>query len=185
MDTVVQNIHVGAGQLKVEDNNSTDDDVEYKATEEGATLAISRNVEFIEIAEAIGATGGYITGEECTLSVSSLEASAEHIREALGHGTIETTAAGTTQKGLDELSFGGSFEMFDRKLTYTAPRRHNSNLNIIIELYKVVAVTDMDPQFQKSDPTGFGVQFRAINDMTKDAGKRLGKITIETAEETG
>jgi len=181
METVVQNIHVGAGVLKVEDPN-TGNATEYKATEDGATLSIERSVEFIEIAEAIGAVGGYITGEECQLSIQSLEADAEKIKEALGHGEVTTTAAGAEEKGKDELEFGGSFKLDNKTLTYTAPRRHNQNLNIIIELYNVVAVTNLEPQFQKTSKTGFQVQFRAINDMAKDAGKRLGKITIETEE---
>jgi len=184
MADVVQNIHVGPGTLKLEPANNGDD-IEYKATEEGGVLAVSRNLEFIEIDEAIGAVGSYLTGEECTFTIQALEVDAEKIKQALGHGEITTTAAGTGEKGKDELEFGGSFSLLENKLVYTAPRRHNKNLNIIIELYKVVAVTDIEKNMQKGGKMTYQVQFRAINDMDKDAGKRLGKITIETEEETG
>lgn len=180
MAEVVQNIHVGPGILQLDPEG---DSIEYKATEEGGTLSISRDVEFIEIDEAVGAVASYITGEECTFTIQALEVDAEKIKQALGHGTITTTPAGSAQVGMDELEFGGGFTLLENKLVYTAARRHNPNLNIIIELYKVVAVTDVEKNMQKTGKLTYQVQFRAINDMDQEAGQRLGKITIETEEE--
>lgn len=180
----VQDIEVGAGILKLEDVGGGGDETEYKATEEGGVLAYTRSVEFLEIAEAIGAVGQYIVGEECRFSLNSLETNAAKIKELMGHGTIDTTAATAEIKGSDMLEFGGDFTLTEKQLTYTVKRRHNNNLSIIIVLFKVVPVTNIEPRWQKAGPAGYAAQWRAVNDMDKDAGKRLGTITIETDETT-
>lgn len=178
----VQDIEVGAGILKLEDVGGGGDETEYKATEEGGVLAYTRNVEFIQIAEAIGAVGHYLVGEECRFSLNSLETNAAKIKELMGHGTVTTTAAGAGEVGQDELEFGGDFTLTEKQLTYTVKRRSNNNLNIIIVLFKVVPVTNIESQWQKAGPAGYAAQWRAVNDMSRDAGKRLGTMTVETAE---
>jgi len=175
-------IHVGAGVLSLDEGLATALTVE--ATEEGGTLAFSQSLEFIEIDEAIGSVEAFITGEECTFSLTCKEIEAAKVKMAMGHGTISTTAAASGVKGKDELEFGSSGTVTSRTLKYTVPRRHNPALNIIVELYKVVAVPSLEKKFTKKGQTMIAMTFRALNDMTKVAGKRLGKLTYETAEAT-
>ena len=175
-------IHVGAGILSLDEGLATALTVE--ASEEGGTLAYSAALEMIEIDEAIGAVEAFITGEECSFSVTCKEIEAAKVKMAMGHGTITTTAAGVGAKGKDVLEFGSSSTVSKRTLKYTVPRRHNPALNIIVELYAVVAVPTLEKKFTKKGQTMVSMTFRALNDMTKVAGKRLGKITYETAEAT-
>ena len=175
-------IHVGAGILSLDAGLPTALTVE--ASEEGGALAYSVDMEAIEIDEAIGAVEMFITGEECTFVVTCKELEAGKVKMAMGHGTITTTAAGASTKGRDVLEFGSSSAVAKRTLKYTVPRRHNPALNIIVELYSVVAIPSLEKKFSKKGQTLIAMTFRALNDMTKVAGKRLGKITFETAEAT-
>jgi len=175
-------IHVGAGVLSLDEGLSTALTVE--ATEEGGTLAFSAALEAIEIDEAIGPVEMFITGEECTFAVTCKEIEAAKVKMAMGHGTIATTAAGVGTKGKDVLEFGSSSTVTKRTLKYTVPRKHNPALNIVVELYYVVAVPSLEKKFTKKGQTMIAMTFKALNDMTKIAGKRLGKITYETAEAT-
>jgi len=182
MPTNVNLIHVGAGTLSLDEGLAGA--LTVAVTDDGGSLAYSQSLEFIEIEEAIGAVDAYITGEECTFSITCKESEAAKVKMAMGHGTITTTAAAAGVKGKDELEFGSSSAVTKRTLKYTVPRRHNPALNIIIELWSVVAVPKLEKKFTKKGQTMIAMTFRAINDMTKNAGKRLGKITYETAEAT-
>ena len=178
----VNSIHVGAGVLALDEGLATALTVE--ASEEGGTLAFSATIENIEIDEAIGPVEVYITREEWTVAITCKEIEASKVKASMGHGTITTTAAGAGTKGKDVLEFGSSSTATSRTLKYTVPRRHNPALNVIVELYKVVAVPSLEKKFTKKGQTMIAMTFRALNDMTKVAGKRLGKITYETAEAT-
>lgn len=178
---VVDNIHVGPGELVLTRSGTT---ATFSATAAGATLRVSRQVEYIEADELVGVTDGYVVGEEASFEVESLELDANLLKEAFGHGTVTTTAATASVTGKDELEFGGVNTLNVSKITYTANRRNNSSLKATIELYRVVAETDVEKKFTKSGKTQYKVRFRALNDLSKAAGKRLGKITIETAVPT-
>ena len=175
-------IHVGPGVLVIDSGLTTA--VTVEVSEEGGTLAYSQALEFIEIDEAIGAVEAFITGEECTFSLVCQESDAVKVKLAMGHGTITTTAASAGVKGKDVLDFGGNAVVTKKTLKYTVPRRHNTALNIIIDLYYVVAVPSLEKKFTKKGKTLTALTFRALQDVTKTAGKRLGTITYETAEAT-
>ena len=175
-------IHVGAGILSLDEGLATALTVE--ASEEGGTFAFSGELEMIEIDEAIGPVDAFATSEECSFSVTFKELEAAKVKAAMGHGTITTTAAGVGTKGKDVLEFGSNSTVTKRTLKYTVPRRHNPALNIIYELYSVVAIPSLEKKFTKKGQTTVAMTFRALNDMTKVAGKRLGKTTYETAEAT-
>jgi hypothetical protein len=179
---VVDAIHVGPGELVLTRAGGTT--VTYGATEEGGVLRASRQIELIEVDEAVGPVEAHVTGENAEFEIMALELSAPQLREALGHGTVTTTAAATAVTGKDELEFGGSNSLFVSKLTYTAAHRKNPNLKVTIELYRVVAKTDLEKRYTKRGKTVYRVVFQALLDMSKDAGKRLGKITVETAVPT-
>ena len=179
---VIDNIHVGPGELVLTRvlGGSTITST-YSATDDGGVLRVSRALEYIEVAEVVGRADSYIVGEEASFEVMSLVQSASLIREALGHGTVTTTAAATSITGKDELGFGGSSALNQSSLKYRAARRNNPSLFIEIDLWRVVAATDIEKRYNKAGKTSYRVQFQALNDMSKSEGLRLGKITIETA----
>ena len=175
---VLNNIEVGSGVLEIERDGRT---YSFEASEDGGTLSIAREVEFIEVDEVVGRVAAYITGEEASFQLNSLEVDVELLREAIGQGTIETVEVNGQNERV--LTFGGSSEVSVSKLTYTVPRRVNRDLNLIIELNKVVSVSDIEAQQTKQDPTSYPVVFEAMNDMSKEEGARLGKIIKEVSED--
>jgi len=179
----VSKIHVGPGKLTLDAGGANP--ITFEATEEGGLLSYSRSSEPIEIDEAIGAVGYYITGEECYFEVVAKETDAQLLKAAFGHGTITTTAPDLGVKGSDLLEFGGTAQVTEHTLQYVAPRRHNPNLNIQIDLFKVVAMTEEELPFKKAGQTMYRCRFQAVQDLSKQEGKRLGSILIETAEATG
>ena len=179
--TVVDNIHVGPGELVLTRDGTP---VTFAATEEGGMLKVTRALEYIEADEVVGRLDAYITGEEAAFEVMCLEQDASLIKESMGHGTITTTAATASVTGKDEFEFGGGSTLYVSALQYKVPRRNNPNLYITIDLYRVVAEVDVEKKYTKKGKTAFRVRFSALNDMSKAAGKRLGKITIETTAPT-
>lgn len=175
-------IHVGPGVLVIDSGLATA--VTVEVSEEGGTLAYSQALEFIEIDEAIGAVEAFVTGEECAFSLICQESEATKLKLAMGYGTITTTAASAGVKGKDVMDFGGNAVVTKKTLKYTVPRRHNPSLSIIIDLYSVVAVPSLEKKFTKKGKALIAITFRALQDLTKVAGKRLGTITYETAEAT-
>lgn len=173
-------IQVGSGILTLDKDGT--DPVIFNATDEGATLIYSRSSQPIEIDESMSPVDYYIDGEECRFELVANEFDAKRLKEAFGHGTITTTAAEAETPGSDSLEFGGSSVITSKPLEYKVKRRVNKNLHIIIELYKVISVSEVESAFTKTGKTGIPLQFMAIPDTTKEEGKQLGKITIETEE---
>ncbi|MFW6074931.1 MAG: hypothetical protein ACOC9Y_05000 [Chloroflexota bacterium] len=175
-------MHVGPGVLALDLDE--DDEILVEATEEGGTLAYSRALQEIEIAEELGAVDYYIDGEEVTFTVVCRELDVERLKAHFGHGVDTTESATVDEAGYDELAFGGSFQFAEHTLTYTVPQRKNADLNIIIFLRRVVSMTEGELAFQKSAVTGIPMTFRGMPDLSEARGERLGYIRHETEEPT-
>lgn len=183
MPVDVNLIHVGPGFLTLDEGEV--EALEIFATEDGGTLAYSRGVQMIEIAEEVGAIDWFVDGEEITFTVVCRELDAERLKVHFGHGDITTVAANVTDAGYEEFGFGGSYQVDEHTLTYRVPQRKNANLNLIINLHRVVSMTEGDLAFQKSGETGVPLTFRGLADLAQPIGQRLGTIRRETEEATG
>lgn len=180
----VKNIHVGPGTLVLSrvENGSTVT-VTFAATEDGGVLRMNRSVEYVEAAEVVGPLFAYITSEEVTFELQSLELDANIISEAYGFGGVTTVAATTGVPGYDAWAFGGACGLEESSLQYIIPRECKTGaLTITIDLYRVVATPDIEQRYTRSGKTVYRVAFRALADMSKSLGERIGKITVQTSE---
>lgn len=179
----VKMIHVGSGVLTLDKDGP--DAITIEATEDGGTFAYSRTVQELEIDEVVGPVDHYIDGEEANFTVNCNQFDAERLKLAFGHGEIETIAPDATNAGADVLHFGGSFEINEHTLEYKVPHRKNRNLFIVLELHRVISITEGDIGFTRTAKTGIPMTFRALADPSKPEGQRLGTWRIETAPATG
>jgi hypothetical protein len=176
-------IHAGAGDLVLNPDGSP---IDVGFTSEGATLTYNAEIEPIKVDQVLSPVGFFVPGEECIFETILSEASAEKLKIALGNaGTVETQAAGASQKGYSQIKFGGNYILTDYVLEYTAPKRTAANLNIKIRLYKVNISPSFEAVFKKDGTLGFKVTFKAAADTTKSAGEQLGYWREETADMTG
>lgn len=175
-------IHVGAGTLLL---NPDTDAIDLGLCSEGAVLNYKGELEPIEVDQFLAPVGYYVPGEECTFETILSEASATKLKYALGAGTVETVAATATEKGYDQIDFGGNTVLTNYGLEYKAPKRTNRNLYIIVRLHIVNISPNIEQVYDKKKQLGFKLTAKAVCDTTKEAGKQLGYYREETADLTG
>ena len=178
------NIHVGPGTLILNPDSSA---VSIDSSSEGATLNFNAELEAINTDQVLSPVGYFIPGEECTFEMMANEGSANILRYALGatDQSVTTSAADATNKGYDEIKFGGNYVLTDYVLEYIAPRRNNKNLYIRIRLYSVNISPNLEASYVKDGVTYYKLTFKAKADTTKTAGEQLGYYRQETADVTG
>jgi len=161
-ENLVDLIHIGSGTLTLGDTT-------LSASTEGATLSVDRSIEFAEIDEVIGPAIAYLSGEQATLTINALE-----LESAL------EVALDMDEDG----SFGGGYLPEEYELTYEVDDGEGHANNVKIVLFRVVSASSVDSQFSRQNPTGVSLEFQALNDLSKDPGKRIGQITFveETVE---
>ena len=179
-----QNIHVGAGTLTLNPDSSP---MSFDSSAEGATLTYSAELEAINVDQVLSPVGYFIPGEECMFEMMATEATATVLRLALGatDQSVTTQAADASNKGYNEIKFGGNYILTDYVLEYKAVRRNASNLFIVVRLYLVNISPNLEAAYTKDGVTYYKLTFKAKADTSKAAGQQLGYYRQETADVTG
>lgn len=177
------NIHAGAGVLTLNPDTTP---IEFDSTSEGATLTWNAELEPIKVDQILAPVGHFIPGEECKFETMLTEADATTLKYAFGSGaTVSTQTADASNKGYNQITFGGTYLVTDYVLEYKAKRRNAANLYITIRLYIVNLSPNMEAVYKKDGVTYYKVTFLAVADTTKAAGQQIGYYRQETADVTG
>jgi len=161
---VLDSIHVGAGILTLSGSGGT---TVYELSDGGATLNISKDLEFLEVDQHMGKLEAYIVAEDVSFEISSVQFDA---------GLLGTAAGGAGS------TFGGELDIPEYELQYEVEGRTGNKSSITITLYRVVPDPDLQAQFAKNEPTTYPATFTALQDLNREPGSAIGAITIGAGE---
>jgi len=164
------NIIVGAGELEV-------DGVNVGFTNDGVTFSYERTTLEVAPDQVVCAVKYKRTGEVLTITTNLLEATLSNLKLVWDvSGTVESGS------GTSELKFGceSPCEQPEHSLWFSGPGPNCKTR--YIEIYKAFSVEAGEHSYKKDDMTVIPVVFKAVADMTKDAGERFGRI-LDTDED--
>lgn len=178
-------IHIGPGRLSLTEIKEGATVINCGLTKDGAVLKFLQQIEKVQADQLLGPAGFYISGEECEFETLLAEMEMEQLNIALGGGgTVTDVTAGAAQPGGKKLEFGENAAIKEYVLTYTAPKRTNRALNVVVHLYIAKVHPDASLTFAKNGQLAYKVRFVARPDLTKAAGKQLGYVFDELAVAT-
>ena len=177
-------IHVGAGTLILNPDTTP---ITIDSSSDGATLTYSAELEAISIDQILSPVGYFVPGEECMFETLIAEGTCEMLKLALGatDQTVSTVAPTATDKGYDEIKFGGNYVLTEYVMEYRARKRTNKNLNVVVRLYKVAISPNLELAYTKDGVSYYKLTLKAMADTTKDYGEQLGYYRQENYEATG
>lgn len=183
MSITASNIHAGAGVLTLNPDTTP---IVLESSSDGATIKFSGELEPIYVDQVLAPVGHFIPGEECTFETMLAEGDATTLKYALASGeAVSTQSADASNKGYNQINFGGTYIVTDYVLEYKAKRRNAANLYVIWRLHKVNISPNIEPAYKKDGVTYYKITIKAVADTTKAAGQQLGYYRQETADVTG
>lgn len=178
------NIHAGGGATLTLNPDTTP--ILFDSTSDGVTVNYSGELEPINVDQVLAPVGHYVPGEECTIETLVTEGTATFLKYSLGSGeTVSTQSADASNKGYNQINFGGTYIVTDYALKIQSKRRNAANLYVVWYFYKVNISPNLEAAYTKDGVTYYKLTMKAIADTSKDAGQQLGYYRQETADLTG
>src|SRR5574340_544819 len=125
------------------------------------------------IQQAIGVVGRVNTKENWSLETTLAEYAMDHLALALG-GIVGTTPAGAGQVGYDQYDAGGDTTLdrisFGFEGTYVSAAGNTHPVRLVVWIATAEAGAELE--FGKETQTGIPLKIKAIQDLSKAAGKQ-------------
>ena len=149
------------------------------------TWAVSRETKEIEVEQSTLPVKEIVIKERHVFETTLAEITSTNLQLGIG-GTATTTAAGAAQVGKDELEAGGEAVMDEYAWGFEGMYLNASGVSYPVRcwIYKGVATINGNLEFAKGNEAGMGLHINALEDGTKDAGKRAIKFQRVTAPTT-
>jgi len=129
------------------------------ATEEGVTLAVSRETEDITIEEQMTPVDVTTTGMDVRVETVLSQDTLDTMKLAFGGGTITTTAAGVGQIGKKELVLASSLD----KLSLGLETDNADGFWRRMRVEKIVSIADVETQYRRAqNARRYAVSFRCL-----------------------
>lgn len=159
--------------------------IDLGPTGTAVTLGYKQEEYEVKAQQFTGVLARYVVGEEYMIETTLLQLTPSDLAKMI-NGTVATTAAGTAQRGYDEIIAGGEFTLTEYVVGFEGRKRTTTGAEYPVRgfLPKATIKLNGNLEFAKAKETGIPFQAKALVDTSAAEGAQLFKMHRVTAPAT-